>query len=213
MLHVLDLCAGTESVRRSLELIYGADNLHYTSVDNMPKFNPTHCTDIRTWDFRSALDGQHFDVVWASPPCREYSRAKTIGRRDYDTADGIVRSCWEIIEFVKPARWFMENPATGYLHRRPFMAEYDHLKNTCCYCRYGRDFKKPTHIWSNRADLHLLTCCKATPCEHKRLTNKHPFCSQTGSRAGVAFGGVKAEIAYEIPQALIQALFQETPPA
>ena len=36
--------------------------------------------DIMDWDYKVFLPGAS-DEVWASPPCTEYSRAKTVGVR------------------------------------------------------------------------------------------------------------------------------------
>ena len=44
----------------------------------------------------------HFDVVWASPPCTEYSCAKTVGIRDLAGADRIVERALEIINYFNP---------------------------------------------------------------------------------------------------------------
>ena len=41
------------------------------------KFKPTVVADILLWDYTVFPSG-HFDVVWASPPCTEYSRAKQL---------------------------------------------------------------------------------------------------------------------------------------
>jgi hypothetical protein len=207
-LRVLDLCCGTKSLYGALLEMYGADGFEYTSLDFDPRFRPTHCADIRTWDYKTALFGQHFDVVWASPPCTHYSFAKTIGRRDFETADGIVKSCLEIIRYLQPSRWFLENPGTGHLHRRAFMADYLAQRHSVCYCRYGTPYKKLTHIWTNRDDLNLLVCNKATPCEHKRLTGTHPMTCQAGSRVSHEQGGVRKEVAYEIPIGLLRELFR-----
>ena len=56
-MRVLDLCSGTESIRRSLEAMLPPGELVYVSVDNVPKFAPTYCVDILTWDFEAALAG------------------------------------------------------------------------------------------------------------------------------------------------------------
>ena len=204
---VLELCCGTKSIQTALTEVLGADAFEYTSMDFDPRFNPTFCADIRTWDYKTALFGLHFDAVWASPPCTEFSRAKSIGRRDFETADAIVLSCLKIIEYLKPAHWFVENPGTGYLHKRAFMADYLSQRHSVCYCKYGTPYKKHTHIWSNRDDLELLMCDSSTPCDHKRLTGTHPMTSQNGQRDCHAGGGVSKKTAYMVPIGLIRDLF------
>ena len=46
--------------------------------------------DIMDWDCRDFPKG-FFDVIWASPPCTEYSRAKTTAPRDIEGANEIVQ--------------------------------------------------------------------------------------------------------------------------
>jgi hypothetical protein len=53
-------------------------------------------------------------VLWLSPPCEEYSRAKTTGERDLKTADEIAKACLRLIDTLKPKYWVLENP-TGLL--------------------------------------------------------------------------------------------------
>ena len=38
-------------------------------------------TDILSWDFET-YEPKHFDVIWASCPCREYSQALTTRTRN-----------------------------------------------------------------------------------------------------------------------------------
>ena len=65
-------------------------------------------TDIMDWDYRTYEPG-HFDVVWSSPPCTEYSRAKTVGVRKIDKATQIVQMTLDIIHYLRPHYWFLEN--------------------------------------------------------------------------------------------------------
>lgn len=57
--------------------------------------------------------------------------------------------------------FFIENPV-GYLQFMPFMqtgwaAQYKCLENarliTIDQCQYGREFQKPTHLWTNSRDF------------------------------------------------------------
>jgi hypothetical protein len=88
------------------------------------------------------------DFIWASPPCTEYSIAKTVGTRNLDLADSIVRRTWEIIEHFKPGLGYvMENPQTGMLKTRPMMVGRNYTDID--YCKYGMPYRKRTRLWNN----------------------------------------------------------------
>ena len=40
-------------------------------------------TDILKWDYKQ-FNRNHFSFIWASPPCAEYSKAKTTGIRNIE---------------------------------------------------------------------------------------------------------------------------------
>ena len=66
-------------------------------------------TDIKDWDCTSFHE-KFFDFVWASPPCTEYSRAKTTAPRDIEGVNNIAERTLKIISFLKPEFWVIENP-------------------------------------------------------------------------------------------------------
>ena len=86
---LLELFSGTHSVGRAFE----AEDWEVISVDIDPRHKPTFCCDVLRWD-PSCLD--RVDVIWASPPCTQYSRARTRGERNMDEADILVRRTLEI---------------------------------------------------------------------------------------------------------------------
>ena len=116
MPRLLELFCGAKSVGRAFE----AAGWEVVSLDIVSKFEPTILCDIRSWDY-TTFPG-HFDMVWASPACTEYSRALTTRPRRLLEGDALVLSAFEIIAHFDPLMWVIENPATGLLKTRPFMA-------------------------------------------------------------------------------------------
>lgn len=201
---VLNLCSGTESLEAALRSTFGED-VEIVTVEKLAKYKPTHCVDIRKWDYKGLYREHHFQVIWASPPCTEYSRAKSTGKRRYGKADAIVRRCLEIIDDLAPVAWFMENPSTGKLPGRPCVEHIGDRAHRCTYCMYGEDFMKPTMIWSN-LPLDLEECTAEHPCAHVRRYGKHPVTCQTG-RSLCGRKGVPSERSGMIPVALATELF------
>ena len=104
---LLELFSGTKSVGKVAEQLgYEVTSLDLKNAD-------INC-DIMNWDYTEYEPG-YFDVIWASPPCTEYSCAKTVGVRDIDKANEIVLRTIEIIEFLNPKYYVIENPQTGKL--------------------------------------------------------------------------------------------------
>ena len=87
----------------------------------------------------------YFDMIWASPPCAEYSRALTRRPCKLEEGDRTAIRTLEVIRDLRPRFWCIENPQTGLLKRRPFMANLQWSDVT--YCKYGYPYKKATRLW------------------------------------------------------------------
>ena len=88
----------------------------------------------------------YFDMIWASPPCAEYSRALTRRPRKLEEGNRTAIRTLELIRDLRPRFWCID-PQTGLLKRRPFMANLQWSDVT--YCKYGYPYKKATRLWHN----------------------------------------------------------------
>lgn len=201
-MHVLELFSGYGSVTEYFATKRG---ITVVSLDMDPKMQPSICADILKWDYEAAFPRGHFDIIWASPECKEYSRANQKGWRDLRLADSLVCKTLEIINYFKPRSWYIENPQTGLLKTRPFMQGLPYYDVT--YCMYGFDYMKPTRIWTNVAGFQPRFCkfdCPAmTDFGHKRMhkiaigSSKRPNWTRVYNR----------QMSCRIPQPLLHDLF------
>ena len=207
-MRLLELFCGTSSIGRAFE----KRGLEVISVDIDPKSNPTFCCDILDFDYRQFPPG-HFDVVWGSPPCTMYSRARTTAKtaRDLEGADALVKRTRDIIDYIKPRFWAFENVGSGLLPGRDVVAglHCDFLT----YCRYASGdfpkYRKLTVVWHNLPWTPRPVCCKASPCPWL-VDGRHPCSAQRGpSRVGgLARVGdrMSLSILYSMPPALCDEL-------
>ena len=202
-LKILDLCAGTKSVSKAARRLF--KNCTIITVDLSQKYDPTYIMDVRFWnELKRDFDIGAFDMIWASPPCDQYSKAHSCGIRDIADADSKVRACMDIIEYFQPKLWVIENPE-GLLRTRPFMGAMEKHMHTVSYCKYGFDYRKLTNIWTN-AKKFVPRACPHSPCGHVRRTGRHPRHAQCGPAHDGTPGLGSSDAAYAVPPRLVAEL-------
>ena len=202
---MFDVCSGNKSFQRAVKSMNC--NAKVLTLDIDGNKQPTFCADVRYWQPPSQLKQGKIKVLWMSPPCEEYSRAKTTGQRDLRRADSIVRACLKLIHTLKPEFWVIENP-TGLLRGRPFMQPYLQYLKPCTYCKYSTptdvfEYRKETDIFTNIPVV--LKHCRLCPCKFVQTMGRHPRTAQRGP-SGSSTPGCSLDTLHRVPQLLVQTL-------
>jgi len=180
MIKCLELFSGTRSVGKC------CDALGWESISVDMILPADHKVDIMDFDYKQ-YPKDYFDIVWASPPCTNYSHLKRCwyGRKlkdgtiytpeqhklDQKEADILVLKSLEIIKYFNPPLWFLENPQTATLKSRDIMIDipfYD--VDYCMYSDWG--YKKRTRIWTNKKEFNNLLCDGSGSCGNMIVNTK-----------------------------------------
>jgi site-specific DNA-cytosine methylase len=181
-MNVLELFSGTGSVGKCCKKL----DWSWYSVDL--EFDADFKGDIMDFDYKQ-FPKDWFDVIWASPPCTNYSKlqdgwlgrmrkgkiyTREIQEQEMKEDDKLVQRVFEIIDYFQPEYWFIENPASSRMKDRPFMKDINnYVVDYCMYCDWG--YRKRTRIWTNRTDFKPLVCDGKGTCgnmvntQHKKV--------------------------------------------
>lgn len=173
----LELCAGSACLSKSFK----CEGMLTTTVDHDPSKSPDLVkslrqivVDIESKNLSKALD-VNFDVIWAAPECRTWSKAAAGLYRNAENIDGFIDNNYgkahaakqEIIDLVKICNFYrsrnpsvllcIENPV-GYLDKHPISDKFQNdlqlHKVKLSYCHFPVSTLKPspqknTNLWTN----------------------------------------------------------------
>lgn len=180
-MRMLELFCGTKSITKA----FAKRGFVTMTLDSEPGFEADICFDILRWEYllEPNYGDLKYDVIWASPPCTAFSVASCGthwggGPRAYQpitetakTGIAMVQRTLDILEYLKPEYWFIENPR-GVLRKLLMMQNLK--RTTVWYCKYGDNRAKPTDIWYKKwpRNMPIRTCRNNRPgqvreCHHE----------------------------------------------
>jgi site-specific DNA-cytosine methylase len=200
---LLDLFSGTGSIGSV------AKELGYEVISLDKDVEADIKCNILDWDYK-IYPHKYFDVIWASPPCTEYSIAKTTGIRDIEGSNKIVQRTLDILEYYEPKYWIIENPQTGMLKDQLCM--YGVPFKDFDYCKYGMPYRKRTRLWNNIFNWNPRPLCKRdcgsmneTRTKHKAVAQKLPTGKKSEWGDQMHFSTVDL---YKVPSDLIKEILE-----
>ena len=212
MVKVLEIFSGTRSIGKV------CDQLGWESVSVDLIMEADHKCDIMDFDYKQ-YDKDEFDIIWASPPCTEYSKlqdgwlnrmrkgelyTKEIQEKYMSDGDILIKKTFEIINYFNCEYWFMENPQSGRMKNRDIMKDIPFFDvDYCMYSNWG--YRKRTRIWTNKKDWNNLMCNKKcgnmVGSLHKQNLGNSERQRKTNGN------GTSQTDRYRIPEDLIFSLF------
>jgi len=204
---LLELFSGSKSVSKAI----GSDFQEIISIDILEDWKPTICVDILRWDYKQYPSG-HFDTIWASPPCQEFSclnNSHPNKTPNLEWADSIVQKTIEIIDYFNPRAFVIENPQTGSLKDRPYMIGIPFIDiDYCQMSDWG--YRKRTRFWTCVDNLSDVLCPGKGKCK-SMIGGSHKSGIGNGNRyEEYRAPGVKRILTrYAIPEKAIQYLLSK----
>lgn len=113
----IDLCCGLGGASSA----WKARGWDVLTLDADPRFGADVTVDIREWEYT----GPRPLLVWASPPCTEFSRESMPWCRTGAVPDlSIVEACLRVIRQADPEFWVIENVRGAVKWLRPLLGDH-----------------------------------------------------------------------------------------
>ena len=192
---LLDLFTGTGSIAKV------ARDLGYevVSLDIDSKCNATICADITEFDYQSETFSCARKCNIGREVNGEMMTPETLARDVNEIGVPILRRTQELIKYLKPKAYFIENPYTGRM--KEFIPEKPMIFD---YCMFGFDYRKRTAIWTN-INVESKMCDKS-----HLLNGRHKMTAIGSSKTQAGQGGSRSKGGrYSVPEPLIRYLLAE----
>ena len=198
-MRLLELFCGTKSVGK----VFENAGWEVCSVDLEPKMQPTLCMSVLDIELDRWPPG-YWDVVWASPPCTLFSKARTTGEKvDMGQANLLTLHTANLIKALQPKYWGIENPAGSSIWQLPCLADLPY--KLCSYCHYSDwGYRKNTRIATNVSHWKPKVC-KYDCCCLVEGMKRHRASAQRGPSRPGDRSWSQLEL-YRIPEKLVAEL-------
>ena len=185
------------------------------TYDNDESLHPDICADIS--DYALYLGPSKPDVIWASPPCQGFSVAAFGknwggGFRAYEPKSEsaklsirCLRTTLEIIRFLNPKLYFIENPM-GMMRKMPEMQAIRRVEVS--YCQYGDTRMKPTDIFTNSHWIGRPKCKNGSICHVSAPRGSKTLGSTQGLKGAYLRGKLPDQLCVEIIEACEKELIK-----
>ena len=113
---MLDLCCGLGGASQAMK----ARGWDVLTLDADPRFGADVTADVRVWTY----DGPRPLLIWASPPCTEFSRESMPWCRTGKQPDmSILEGCLRVIREADPELWCVENVRGAIKYFAPLLGK------------------------------------------------------------------------------------------
>ena len=189
-MRILSLFSGTGSVDKVAKEM----GHEVVSLDISDRYNPTYVSDILDFNFSLWPPG-YWDCIFASPPCDSYSIApshmfdKEQRAKRANEANAVTRRTLEVIQYLQPKYYVVENPATSLIWKQGIFDELPGVMfKKVSYCMYSDwGYRKNTTLATN-IDFVLKICRGDCGYVHqiKDAQGKIRFLHQSVAKQGVS---------------------------
>ena len=199
---LLELYCGTKSVGK----VFENAGWEVVSVDLEPRFKPTLCMSVLDIELDRWEPGT-FAMIWSSPPCTLYSKARTTGEKvDMEASNLLVLHTVNLIRALKPKFWGIENPLLSSIWLLECLKYLPFVRTS--YCKYAPEwlYRKNTRIATNLAQAMWrpkfchYDCLALVPGKRRHIATAQRGPARPGDKS------FSQEKLYRVPPKLIQEM-------